>query len=487
MEQKIDYSIFDHLLEGCQIIDFDFRYVYVNEVAAKHGRKTKDELLGRTMMEVYPGIESTAMFSVLKKCLAERTFAEIENEFTYPDGKAAWFSLKITPVPEGVLVLSIDITKHKQTALELQNQLVRTEALIEIDRAILSTTNLSLALNTILEKVLSVLKVDAGDILLLNRYSNMLEFTVERGFRTREIVKTQLRLGQGYAGRAALEQETIFVPDVPNADPPFVRQALLSAEGFISFCATPLVAKGKLVGVLEVFHRTPLHPDKSWFNFLQAIAGQASIAIESGQLFQELQRANLDLALAYDATLEGWSKALELRDRETEGHTQRVTEMTVTLARMAKIPESEIVHVRRGALLHDIGKLGVPDNILLKPSKLNDDEWAIMRKHPVFAYEWLYPIEYLRPCLAIPYSHHERWDGTGYPQGLKGEQIPLAARIFAVVDVWDALRSDRPYRQAWSQEKVLEYIRQQTGTHFDSKVVELFLRMIRETENRKAG
>lgn len=153
---------------------------------------------------------------------------------------------------------------------------------------------------------------------------------------------------------------------------------------------------------------------------------------------------------------------------------------------MAGIPENEMVHIRRGALLHDIGKLGVPDNILLKPSQLNDDEWAIMRKHPVFAYEWLYPIEYLRPCLAIPYSHHEKWDGTGYPQGLKGEQIPLAARIFAVVDVWDALTSDRPYRQAWPQEKVLEYIRQQARAHFDPKVVELFLQMIRETENKKA-
>ncbi len=485
MEQKHDFSILDHILEGCHIIDFDFRYVYVNEVAAKHWRKTREELLGRTLMEVYPGIESTAVFSVLKKCLAESTFAEIENEFHYPNGKITWFSLRISPMPEGILILSIDITKHKQTTLELQSQLRRMMALREIDLAILGTIDLPVALKTILEKVCSELNVDAGDILLLNRYTNMLEILAKRGFHSVEQEHLRFRLGQGYAGRAALEQEMVFVPDLLKADPPFLRQALLAAEGFISFCATPLIAKGKLVGVLEVFHRTPLQSNQSWFNFLKAVAGQASIAIENGRLFQKLQRANLDLTLAYDATLEGWTKALELRDRETEGHTQRVTEMTVMLATMAKIPENELIHIRRGALLHDIGKLGVPDSVLLKPDKLNDDEWIIMRKHPVFAYEWLKPIEYLRPCLAIPYSHHEKWDGTGYPQGSKGEQIPLAARIFAVVDVWDALTSDRPYRRAWSQKKTLEYIQQQVGTHFDPKVIEFFLQMIHETKNGK--
>jgi len=184
--------------------------------------------------------------------------------------------------------------------------------------------------------------------------------------------------------------------------------------------------------------------------------------------------------------MEGWSKALDLRDHETEGHTVRVTEMTVLLAQMAKVPKNEIVHVRRGALLHDIGKMGVPDAILLKPDKLTDDEWDIMRKHPVYVYEWLSPIEYLKPALAIPYSHHEKWDGTGYPQGLKGEQIPLPARLFAVVDVWDALSHDRPYRKAWSQERVAKYIREQAGKHFDPNVVGLFLQLL-EREELTAG
>ncbi|MBI3742214.1 MAG: response regulator [Chloroflexi bacterium] len=192
----------------------------------------------------------------------------------------------------------------------------------------------------------------------------------------------------------------------------------------------------------------------------------------------ELERSNIQLILAYDATIEGWSRAMDLRDKETEGHTQRVTDMTVRLARAVALNENEIAHARRGALLHDMGKLGIPDAILLKPGKLTEEEWEFMRRHPRYAYEMLSPIEYLRPALDIPYCHHEKWDGTGYPRGLKGDQIPLAARIFAVVDVYDALTSDRPYRAAWSKEKTLEHIQSLRGTHFEPRVVDAFIKMM---------
>ncbi len=183
--------------------------------------------------------------------------------------------------------------------------------------------------------------------------------------------------------------------------------------------------------------------------------------------------------MAYDETIEGWSHALDLRDKETEGHTQRVTEMALHLARAMGVTDVELVQVRRGALLHDIGKMGIPDPILLKPGPLTDEEWVIMRKHPVYAYELLAPITYLKPALDVPYCHHERWDGSGYPRGLKGEQIPLVARIFAVVDVWDALTFDRPYRPAWPKEKVRRYIMEQTCKHFDPRVVEAFMELIK--------
>ena len=192
----------------------------------------------------------------------------------------------------------------------------------------------------------------------------------------------------------------------------------------------------------------------------------------------DLLQAHHELQDAYEATLKGWVRALDFRDNETGDHSRRVTLLTVELARLMGINEDELVHVRRSALLHDIGKIAVPDSILHKTGPLTEAEWDIMRKHPQIAIEMLEPIEYLRPALAIPFNHHERWDGTGYPRGIKGEEIPLAARIFAVVDVWDALSSDRPYRKAWPYEKIVEHMRQQSGTHFDPKVVELFLKMM---------
>jgi putative two-component system response regulator len=199
------------------------------------------------------------------------------------------------------------------------------------------------------------------------------------------------------------------------------------------------------------------------------------------KLLQErakLREANAQLLNAYEATIEGLSHALDLRDRETEGHSQRVTEVTVRLAQASNISDEEIVHLRRGALLHDIGKIGIPDSILHKPDSLTPEEWVIMRKHPQFAYDMLSPIEYLHPALDIPYSHHEKWDGTGYPRGLKAEEIPMSARLFAIADVWDAVTSDRPYRPAWTEEQARTYIHEQSGKHFDPQVVELFFKVI---------
>ena len=253
---------------------------------------------------------------------------------------------------------------------------------------------------------------------------------------------------------------------------------LWKAEGFACYWCVPLIVKGEVKGVLEVYCRKAFTPDAEWLEFLEALAGQAAITIDTTQLFENLQRANLDLSLAYDATIEGWSRAMDLRDHETEGHTLRVTDLTMKLARAMRISESQLTAIRRGALLHDIGKMGVPDAILLKEGELTDEEWALMRQHPQLAHDMLAPIAYLNDALDIPYCHHEKWDGTGYPQGLKGDRIPLIARIFAVVDVWDALTNDRTYRRKWTKQKALEYIKEQSGMHFDPQVVDVFLKNI---------
>ncbi|NOH04859.1 MAG: HD domain-containing protein [Chloroflexi bacterium] len=317
------------------------------------------------------------------------------------------------------------------------------------------------------------LEADAVCILLFNPHMLTLEFAAGSGFHTGAIQNSRLHLGEGIAGYAALKRELIVIPDI-REEKEFVRADLLAGENFTGYWGVPLVAKGEVKGLLEVFHRNHRDEDPAWMDFLKTLAGQSAIAIDNAQLFEDLKRSHTELVLAYDDTIEGWSRAMDLRDRETEGHTRRVTEMTLNLARLADISTERLIHVKRGALLHDIGKLGVPDSILHKPGALTDDEWKIMHRHPQLAYDMLSPIAYLKPALDIPYCHHEKWDGTGYPRGLKGEEIPLEARLFAVADVWDALTSDRPYRAAWSQEKALEYIKEQSGRHFDPQAVELF-------------
>lgn len=194
----------------------------------------------------------------------------------------------------------------------------------------------------------------------------------------------------------------------------------------------------------------------------------------------ELAQLNAELLVAYDKTIEGWSSAMDLRDKETDGHTHRVTEKAIRLARLLGINEDELKHLWRGAMLHDIGKLGIPDSILLKEGPLTPQEWDIMRQHPIYAYRWLSPIEYLRPALNIPYCHHEKWDGSGYPRKLKGQDIPYAARIFAIIDVWDAITSDRPYRKAMSFDEARRHIESQVGKHFDPQVAAVFLANIRK-------
>jgi putative nucleotidyltransferase with HDIG domain len=363
---------------------------------------------------------------------------------------------------------------------ETRQQLERLSSLRTVDLAISGNLDLTLVLKVVLEQALAQLHVDAAAILLLNHDSGMLEYAAGRGFHTNEIARTSVRLHESYVGRAVLERHLIHIPNLARSQSAFKRQTLIGLENFASYYALPLIAKGTDRGVLEVFHRKPLALDDNRLRFLEALAGQAAIAIDNAQLFTGLQRSNLELALAYDTTLEGWSRALDLRDHETEGHTQRVTETTLRLARELNVEKEELVHLRRGALLHDIGKMGIPDNILLKPGPLTNDEWEIMRRHPVYAAELLSEIPYLRPALDIPYAHHEKWDGTGYPRGLCGEQIPFAARLFAIVDVWDALLSDRPYRKAWSKERVYDHIQALAGSHFDPDIVPVFLKLIRD-------
>jgi response regulator RpfG family c-di-GMP phosphodiesterase/putative methionine-R-sulfoxide reductase with GAF domain len=401
-------------------------------------------------------------------------------------GEPVHFILRLTISPayehtlSRVIVSIFDISERQKAEQQIQSHLQRLAALRTIDMAITASLDLRVTLDVLLDQVTSQLQVDAAGILLLNTHTQMLEFAAGRGFRGGGLAPYSPHLSEDYTGQAVLERRTITIQDLDNVRD-FRRVHLWRGEDFKSYFVAPLVAKGQVKGVLEVFTRKHISPDPEWYDFLDTLAGQTAIAIDNASLFENLQRSNVELAMAYDATIEGWSRALDMRDHETEGHTERVTEMTLRLAEVMGLKPESMVHIRRGALLHDIGKMGISDSILLKTGPLDEEKWKIMRMHPVYAYELLSPIAYLKPALDIPYCHHEKWDGTGYPRGLKGEQIPLAARIFAVVDVYDALRSDRPYRAAWPEDKVRQYIRDQSGKHFDPQIVELFMDFL---ENR---
>jgi PAS domain S-box-containing protein len=358
----------------------------------------------------------------------------------------------------------------------LEKRLERLSALRRIDQAITASLDLRHTLDVVLTQVLDQLDVAAASVLLVESVGQVLECAADKGFRTGPMRPARLSLKKSLAGRITMGRRASPVVDLTQAPEEFTRADFAAQEGFCAYAAIPLIAKAQIHGLMEVFHRTALEPSSEWWSFFEALAGQAAIAIENATLFEGLQHAHRELAGAYDATIEGWSQVLDLRDRQTEGHSRRVTELTLELARSFGMSPDRLVHIRRGALLHDIGKLGIPDSILLKQGPLDDGEWQIMKRHPEFAFEWLSPISYLRPALDIPRCHHERWDGTGYPRGLKGEEIPLEARIFAAVDVFDALSHDRPYRQAWPAAQVTSHLRSLAGTHLEEQVVDAFVR-----------
>ena len=393
-----------------------------------------------------------------------------KNAYTAEDSK--WLSMVANQV-------GLAIQNALQFA-ETQKRVAELLVMHNIDQAITTNNDSVKAYQEILEQITTLPFADAADIFSFDPQEKILTYAAGIGFFSSIVPTNRLRLGEGLAGKTALEKQSLHLLNPEDEIPDIFHSPLWEKEGFAAYIGLPLHFYGELKGVLEIFSRKPVTMRPQGMNFMISLAQQVAIAMDNIQLFQGMQQANTELLQAYDATIAGWSQAMDLRDKETEGHTERVTNLTLEIARSLGLSEEKLVHARRGALLHDIGKLGVPDHILHKPGPLTDEEWSIMKQHPVFAYRMLASIDFLRPAMAIPYCHHEKWDGTGYPRGLKGQEIPLEARIFALVDVYDALTSDRPYRAAWSQEKTLAYILNQSGKQFDSEITEAFLVLLRK-------
>ncbi|HEX7432650.1 MAG TPA: PAS domain-containing protein, partial [Anaerolineaceae bacterium] len=399
----------------------------------------------------------------------------LELAYEYPDTRI-FSPEELEQLTQFARLAAIAIENARLFA-DSQQRLRFIQSLRIIDQAITGSFDLRVVINILLGEIMTQLKVDAVDLLLLSPGQNMLDFHAGRGFRTDFLRHTHLRIGEGYAGEAALEGRMVCVPDLNEELSQLTQLPHFKDEGFVSYHVVPLISKGMVKGVLEAFTRSHLEPDSNWIEFFEAVAGQAAIAVDNSTLFTDLQRSTLELSAAYDATIQGLSHALDLRDQETGDHSVRLMRMTERLAREMGVSEEGLVSIRRGALLHDIGKIGVPDSILHKAGVLSPEDWVVMRKHPILARDLLEPIKFLRLAIDIPYCHHEKWDGSGYPNRLAGEDIPLAARLFAIVDVYDALSHKRVYRDAWPTDKIVNYLREQSGEHFDPAVVEVFLRL----------
>ena len=439
-----------------------------------------DQFLGHPMSAILPANAIPKFTLALQETIKTGKVVSMEYQMPLP-GEERWFEARLVPLEGTSQVLAIvhDVSERVRNTEKIQSQLRRLCAIHAIDEAITASFDLKLTLSVILRQMINLLGADAADILVLNPNTRFLEFAAGLGFQMTS-QPLPLMIGQGYAGKAALERRTISIPDLENLPTEAPFGAPPRREKFANYYAVPLIAKGQVKGVLEIYHRWPLSPDEDWLDFLATMAGQSAVAIDNAFLFQDLQRTKIELNLAYDAAIESWAQVLELGNRESGAHAYRVVELTMKLARSMGVTEQELVHFRRGALLHDVGKLGISESILNKPGPLDDAEWKIMRTHPQLAHQLLSSINYLAPALDIPHYHHERWDGSGYPEGLREEQIPFPARLFAVVDVFDALTSTRSYRPAGSRQVALNHIQQASGKLFDPAVVKAFLQVMKE-------
>ncbi len=358
---------------------------------------------------------------------------------------------------------------------------LRLESIAEIMENINGEIDQSTAFYVLLDHIATHLDVDAV-ALYVTKNGEKLENIARLGFRLNDHVKTMGSDEGGQAKKVLSTGKAIRYNQTTGNSTTEKFLNFMRQEGFYDYLGLPLVEDKNIAGVLELFSCTPFNTTQDWQLHLRFILGLSASTIQRKKILHKRKMTETELEVAYSETLEAWVRALEIRDRYTAGHTQRVLELTLRLAIQMGIPQEMLVHTTRGVLLHDIGKLAISDKILHKTGPLDNNEWQEMREHPRFAYNLLKPIHYLRPALDIPYCHHEKWDGSGYPRGLRADEIPFQARIFAVVDVWDALTTDRPYRAAWAKQDALSYIQSKAGTEFDPKVVEEFVDLVQSEQ-----
>ncbi len=384
-----------------------------------------------------------------------------------------------------VIGTALDITRQKQAEQMIQQQVEELELLRAIDHAIISTNDVKSCVEMLVQPIQQFFCADLIEVLLYDSVCENIHYTAGGGYLSKGVFPS-FPVTQGTPWLAISSRQPVYLKNIPQ-NPTLCNLTFYKQEKIVSCYSVPLMTPDHVQGVIQVFFRQETELEESKVEFLSTVSGQLAIAVEKALLWGTLQHTLRNLKQSYETSLETLVHALDLRDNETEHHTRRVTELSIATALALGVPPEQVDNIRRGALLHDVGKIGIPDTILHKDGPLTDDEWIIMRQHPEKAYNLLKKIELFNDALDIPYCHHERWDGSGYPQGLKGETIPLAARIFAVADVWDALTSDRPYRKRWTEAQAREHISTNAGILFDAQVVEIFLSLVKKPHQSCPG
>jgi PAS domain S-box-containing protein/putative nucleotidyltransferase with HDIG domain len=446
------------------------QYLYVNPMWCQLTGFPAEKLLKMEPLDIMNPKENLEVIGQIERTESgEIDRARVEHAITTQTGETCIIDLMVSRIlfegQPAVIGTAIDITNRKQREHEL-------EVISEMSESLRINIRKDEVLNTAIEKLIAILKLDGAMISLVNKPKERIDLIKAYGVWS-VLENTLQKKEQGLNGYIT-STGIPYLNNQPQFDTHFLYPELI--KGFGAIAGVPLLAKGEIIGSIVVGSKNRFSEND--LRLLKAIGDLTASALHRADLFEQTTRQTEELRHAYDSTLEGWALALELRDKETQGHSVRIAKMTLELAKRLNIPEDQMENIRRGALLHDIGKLGVPDTILLKNGTLTPDEWEIMKKHPIYAYNMLSQIKFFKDAIDIPHCHHEWFDGSGYPRGLEGENIPLAARIFSIVDVWDALTSTRPYREAWKKDEVLAHIINQAGTHFDPDIVNEFIQMV---------
>lgn len=376
---------------------------------------------------------------------------------------------------KAVLYAVRGVTGRKSQEQKLQIHLQRLKSLRAIDISVASSLDVRSALNLYLDQIIHQLHFDAAAIALIDPASYTLEYQSAKGFARHNPSGLRLRLGEGFGGRVVMENRPIMIAHIQQTHRKDRFLKVVQEEGFYSYYGIPLVARGEVKGVLEVLHRSTMHDDTETLDFMEIMAGQLSVAIDNLSMIQQLKRSVMETQMGLDQVLETWAQSIEDRMRKPKGSSLARALKAVDIGRSLGIAESQLIHVKRGALLSDLGMLSVGEDILFTSESLNEDHWALIHKHPEYARDILQQIPFLKDLMDIPLYHHERWDGEGYPYGLKGDRIPIAARIFKVIDVAEALSQPRPYRDAWSKQEIDAYLEEQSGKEFDPDIVSVML------------